>query len=165
MRALPLHILRMDNLTDADSTALGLQVAIAIVLVLLTTCVWLVWKLQATQGQLQTTEGQLQATQGQLQTTEGQLQATQGQLQATEGQLQATQGQLQATQEVRDKVAGTWWRTMTDISTVDVAAADIDFFRRQNLSLKSAWCPDGYENAKAGEATNSASLQALGSSL
>ena len=102
---------RMDNLTDADSTALGLQVAIAIVLVLLTTCVWLVWKLQATQGQLQTTEGQLQATQGQLQTTEGQLQATQGQLQATEGQLQATQGQLQATQEVRDKVAGTWWRT------------------------------------------------------
>ena len=120
----------MDNLTDADSTALGLQVAIAIVLVLLTTCVWLVWKLQATQGQLQTTEGQLQATQGQLQTTEG--------------QLQATQGQLQATQEEREKVAGTWWHTMTDISTVDVAAADIDFFRRQNLSLKSAWCPDGY---------------------
>ena len=54
---------------------------------------------------------------------------------------------------------------MTDISTVDVAAADIDFCRRQNLSLKPAWCPDGYENAKAGEATSSASLQALGSSL
>ena len=52
---------------------------------------------------------------------------------------------------------------MRDIST-EVARHEGCILSR-NLSLKSAWCPDEFQIARASEATSNASLQALSTSL